>query len=568
MRAAWPWLVLAACLAHGAGLANGFVYDDHRFIDGNPALPGLDLARAFFDPGSHTADGDRDVYRPLRALGHAWDWRRWNGDPFGFHLHSLLAHVLAVLGAQALIRRLLGRGPALAGSLLLAVHPAGVEVVGWVSSRGDQYALLGSLLALHWALPDRDAPATVLRSCGAALAATLACLGKESAAVLPLVVWLAERAILRRRRWSGVLAVAAGVGLSCVVRQVALDGASPVQTPPHGGSLLSQAGWSLFGFTTLLGHLAWPPWLSVDAPQDLWALGPPVGLRTRTWAGLLLLGLPLLLWRTRPRLAFALAWAWLAWLPSGSLLITLRSLVTDRSAYPMLAPLGAALALGLPRLDAQWRRAGLGAGVLLVCALAWSAHLRTTDFRSDASLWSATLTGHPGSVRGHLGLAAAAPGEGPRGALLERAAALAAPGSKEHAVALLALGRHRLEHRTDPRGAATGLAAALGGLETWARREGRASADLLDCALLLGVALEGLVEPVAAEAALRSAAGSSTRPDALLLAAALLLRRQAQLRGDADLASRSEIAWEESRTLAPDGAARARLEQIWAGQGP
>ena len=74
-------LVGLALLAHGLGLRNGFVYDDHRFVQNNPALAGASVRQLLLDPAAQTSDSDRDVYRPLRALGHALDARAWGQDP-------------------------------------------------------------------------------------------------------------------------------------------------------------------------------------------------------------------------------------------------------------------------------------------------------------------------------------------------------------------------------------------------------------------------------------------------------------------------------------------------------
>ena len=132
-------LLVAALAAHGAGLRNGFVYDDHRFITANLRLASARPAELVLDPTTQTADNDRDVWRPLRALGHRLDLQAGLGA-FGFHLHSVIVHLLAVALGYALLQRLLpppAEAPALFGALVLAVHPLGVEAVGFLSSRGD-----------------------------------------------------------------------------------------------------------------------------------------------------------------------------------------------------------------------------------------------------------------------------------------------------------------------------------------------------------------------------------------------------------------------------------------------
>ena len=454
MRAALAFVLAAAAAAHLAGLRNGFVYDDHRFVDGNPALLSASPAALLLDVSTQTTDRDRDVYRPLRALGQAFDARRWDSEPFGFHLHSLLVHLACVAAGWGCLRRLLGAAPALLGAMVLAAHPLGVEVVGWVSSRGDEYALLCGLLALWTAVAAqarREARAG--RGVGwldiaAGALALLAVLGKESAVWVPLV--LAAHAVLLRpgrRLWTAaLLATLAGAGLALALRQWALSGASPVQTAPHGGNLVAQAGWAFYGLGRTLLHLVWPAGLRIDYPQELWGSGFAGWWQPATWLALAAVGIAIAWRRRRPEAAFLLAWMLLAYLPSSSLLVTLRSLLTDRAAYPLLLPAGALAGWAL-RDRRVAARVGAGAAALLLVPLTAQ---RTRDFESDLTLWRAELKQGPGTVETHLGLAAAAVDLDEREAELRAAAALAPAGSRIEGAALARLGDFLLRLRSDP----------------------------------------------------------------------------------------------------------------------
>ncbi|HEX5011851.1 MAG TPA: hypothetical protein VFY71_15770, partial [Planctomycetota bacterium] len=324
-------VLLLALLAHGAGLRNGFVYDDHRFINNNQRLPDASLREVLLDVSTHTADSDRDVWRPLRVLGHQIDLATGLG-PFAFHLHSLLAHLGAVALGWLLLRRLLpgdSQAPALLGATLLAVHPLGVEVVGFLSSRGDEYALAAGCAALLAALRADRATSPGARAgwlAAAAGCAFLALLGKESAVWVPLLGLLAWR-LLARPRLLPVLAVGAGVAGGLALRQVALAGLSPLQTVPHGGDAVAQAGWALYGTGLTLAHAAWPATLSVDYVQDAWVDGPTPWVRPLALLALGLIGLAFALRRRQPVVALLVGWMLIAWLPSSSLLVTLRSLV-------------------------------------------------------------------------------------------------------------------------------------------------------------------------------------------------------------------------------------------------
>lgn len=463
MRFALAFVLAAAAAAHLVGLRNGFVYDDHRFVDGNPALLSAPVSALLLDPATQTTDSDRDVYRPLRTLSHAFDARRWGAEPFGFHLHSLLLHLACVAAGYGCLRFLLGDGPALLGATVLAAHPLGVEVVDWISSRGDLYALLFGVLAV-WAataadLRTRDARRRALLA-GSGVLAWLSVLGKESGAWIPLVVaghavWLARPS----RRWTaGVSATLMGIVAGLVLRQWALSGLSPVQTTAHGGNLLAQTGWALYGAGRTLLHVVWPSGLMINYPQESWGSGYAGWIRLPTALALATIGAAIALRRRRPAATFLLAWMLLAYLPSSSLLVTLRSLLTDRAAYPVLLPAGALVgwALSTVRPPALWACAAALAALLIPLAA-----LRARDFESDATLWSADLRRGPGTVQAHMGLAAVSTDVGEREAQLRAAVSAAPAGSRLAGAALARLGDLLLRQRTDPASAVPVLEAAL-----------------------------------------------------------------------------------------------------------
>ena len=478
------WIVIVALAAHGWGLRNGFVYDDRRFIVENDALESARLHDFLLDPSTQTADGDRDVYRPLRALGHAFDRRRWDLEPFGFHLHSLVAHVLVALLALWALTRLLpetGPGPPLWGALALACHPLGVEVVDWVTSRGDLYAAGFGLAALALAV---DGPAGRppgrhrAESTVAGLCAALAVLGKESALVLPLVAgW--HHLTLRRGNRGGILALSLGVGAAVILRHLVLQGTSPIQTAPHGGDALAQAGWALHGAGVTLGHLVWPTGLMVEYPQELWMGTVPPWLRFPAWIALAWVAATWLLRRSRPGLAFTLGWMLLAYLPSSSLIVTLRNLVNDRAAYPLLPAFGAALLLAAP---ASWRRGPARAVLITALVLLWTllSIARVPVFHDEAALWNDVVAKEPRSVKAQMGLAwVAGPGDPERQRRhLLRAAENAPPTSRLHGIALAELGDLILRQDADPGRAEPFLANALHTLRATREKPGPSPEEL------------------------------------------------------------------------------------------
>jgi hypothetical protein len=162
-----------------------------------------------------------DVTRPVISVSYALDRAIWGAAPFGFHVTSVLLHMLNVVLLFHLARRLSDRQlAAFSAAALFAVHPMMTEAVGYISGRSEVLCttwFLGALLCgRRWLRGDgsRWGVATVgLWICALAT--------KETAAMFPFVFaaydWLAlpEEAGERRQRLLSVhlpLAAVAVVG--------------------------------------------------------------------------------------------------------------------------------------------------------------------------------------------------------------------------------------------------------------------------------------------------------------------------------------------------------------------
>ena len=105
----WPvWGVLVACvwIAFSPVLSNGFVdWDDHDWILDNHSFRGLGWEQIRF--AFTTFNGG--VYQPLGWLVQSLTYEFFGLDPRGYHLVSLLFHVVNVVLLHLLCVRLLAR---------------------------------------------------------------------------------------------------------------------------------------------------------------------------------------------------------------------------------------------------------------------------------------------------------------------------------------------------------------------------------------------------------------------------------------------------------------------------
>ena len=132
--------------AFGPTLQNGFVnYDDDVHLLKNPFIRSLDAPhlRLMF---STTVN---KTYIPLSLFSFAWEHEVWGFNPFIFHLHNLLLHLVNTALVIALARFFgLSRAAGLLSGLIFGVHPMHVESVAWVTERKDVLYAFFYLLAV------------------------------------------------------------------------------------------------------------------------------------------------------------------------------------------------------------------------------------------------------------------------------------------------------------------------------------------------------------------------------------------------------------------------------------
>ncbi len=405
----------------------GFIHDDHRIIEQNERIRGLERLPQIVSSGYWT-QGDAAgpaLYRPITLLTFALNYAAGGLRPFGYRLFNLLLHVLnsvlvfrlgrlvpAAAPGPLLSRRPLDI-PLLAG-LLFAVHPAHTEALGEVVGRAELLAAAGALGSVLAFLNGREAERRgtgTSRAGGAgpwawySLALVLfviGCLAKENAAVTPALVLVADL-LLSGRRPAYAFHVAAFAALGCVLvlRHAVLSGAAPAAPIPFVDNPIAR--WPfLQGRLTALKVIAkyallmvWPARMSID--YSFAAIPPALGCRHRS-----------------PGVAFALAWIGLAFAPVANLLFPIGTLMAERLLY--LPSVGfclasaTAIAWGAEHSGrgGRWRgkAARLAVGLILA-ALAARTVVRLRDWRDDYTVFRAALRVAPDSVRALFNYAAA-----------------------------------------------------------------------------------------------------------------------------------------------------------------
>jgi tetratricopeptide (TPR) repeat protein len=191
------WVILAVTLVTFAPvLQSGFTdWDDDTLLTQNPDVRALswENVRTIF------TSTYVKTYIPLTVLSFAVEYFFAGYDPFVYHLNNLLLHLGVVALVYILGKRLgLRRYAAAVGALLFAIHPMHVESVAWITERKDVlysvFYLLAAVLYIDY-VKTRSSRLYVL----AVFSGFLSVLAKSMALSLPLVLWLCDWFMDRKR---------------------------------------------------------------------------------------------------------------------------------------------------------------------------------------------------------------------------------------------------------------------------------------------------------------------------------------------------------------------------------
>jgi len=249
-----------------------FVYDDPYQIVLNTHIHSWRFLPVYFTQNvwSQMPNSGTNLYRPLFLVWLRLNYVFFGGEAAGWHLTTVLMHVL-VTGLVYWLARILFRKstPALATAALFGVHPLHVESVAWISGVAEPLCaacLLGSFLCyLRWRNISGNARLWQLLSLALFAAGMLV---KETAIVLPLLIIAYEYTVGRAdepaqrisiQEIGASLAPYAGLLIAyLILRTFAMHGPPRLGSVPLTTSLLSWP-WLLWTYAALS---FWPIHLS------------------------------------------------------------------------------------------------------------------------------------------------------------------------------------------------------------------------------------------------------------------------------------------------------------------
>src|SRR5712692_5173350 len=160
-------ICLLSVLAYANSLGGEFVFDDTEQIVENQDIRSWDnLTKAFTthvwefrdQPGRLNVPPPLPYYRPLFTVMLTVEFHLFGLWPQGWHLVSLLLHILCAIGVFYVILLTSGRSLiALLAALLFAVHPVHAESVSWISGMTDPLFGVFFLASFYFYLKARSA---------------------------------------------------------------------------------------------------------------------------------------------------------------------------------------------------------------------------------------------------------------------------------------------------------------------------------------------------------------------------------------------------------------------------
>src|SRR4051812_7599929 len=134
-------VLMIVVLVYWPALNGGFLLDDDAHVT-KPELQSLGgLYRIWFEPGATFQ------YYPLLHSAFWFEHKLWNDSVLGYHLVTLLWHMLAVYLVYFILVRLKIRGALLAAAIF-ALHPVMVESVAWISEQKNTLSAVFCLSAM------------------------------------------------------------------------------------------------------------------------------------------------------------------------------------------------------------------------------------------------------------------------------------------------------------------------------------------------------------------------------------------------------------------------------------
>lgn len=392
-------------LFYQPSLENGFVtWDDDIYVLNNPLIRDLSASTL----SSIFTEFLWGNYHPMTVLSLNLDFKIWGLNPYGYHLHNILLHILNTCLLGWIVYRFpipaenqkLKRNelliPSLTAALLFGLHPLHVESVTWVSERKDVLYTAFLLIAwIFWDLYKTEGKSQHLWT--TLLFFVLSCLSKGMALIFPLLLlgydmYLSGEIVKKDiiAKWPFWL-ISLCLGIVAILAQQSV------------GAIREDVGYSIFdNLIVALYGLCWYLWKML-IPLNLSAFYPypkKAAGEFLPWifylSPIILAGITYVCWKLRKTLP-ELGFAWIWYIASMIMVVKLvplsEAMTADRYFY--LSSAGICLAAGM--IISRYTHKPVIVYAPIILALIWGylTHTQTKIWKDDLSLFGEMIRQHP-----------------------------------------------------------------------------------------------------------------------------------------------------------------------------
>jgi protein O-mannosyl-transferase len=429
-RTVWIWLVAILAMtffAYAITLGFGYAYDDVLQIRDNPRIRSVEFLPGYFthQVWAQAQNQPENLYRPFFLTWLLANFEAFGLTPWGWHLTTVLLHLMVSYLVFLLARRLIGDDGtgALVAAAVFALHPSHVEAVAWISGVSEPLAAIYFLGAFLCFVKYRENDENTLWIAASGALYTAAMLAKESAIVLPAVIACYELCFpgsetrsmpsgkeSAKRVGATVVPYAVLAGIYLVIRTVVLHGfAHQISDVPRWTSILTWPWAIYFYLSQSIAPAGLGPFYDVEFANRSILLTLVVPLLA---LGIIALGLWWWSRRAEYRLPlFCGAWFLLTLAPALAVFTIMSRYENIHDRYLYLPSVGFALLIGFAWTSLV-RRLGTRAplwemvvAIALLAGLAVASHHQALYWENDELLFTRGCAVAPRNVLAKLNLA-------------------------------------------------------------------------------------------------------------------------------------------------------------------
>ncbi|MFC1708959.1 tetratricopeptide repeat protein [Candidatus Omnitrophota bacterium] len=408
---------LFAFIIYGNSLNSPFIWDDPYLITDNHLVTSFKYIPEIFKHHLYySTAGVSNFYRPLQLLFLMFDYSIWKTNVFGYHLTSIVFHLLCgfliFLIIDSVFRR---RAVAFLVGLLFLVHPINSTVVDYIASRADSQVTLFVLLSF-WLFFKSACQLKQDKGCriyyfGSMIFFVLALLSKELGVILPFLILINLGIICKevipskQPEYKKVIPFFAMLGIYIFLRLTILN----FSTHGLGTSLplYTRLLTTAESFVRLMGSMFIPTKIHIEKSIPFSS-----GLfQPSTFISLIfLIGIGVFMYRTRRRFRmtfFGLTWFFVALIPMANI-VPINATIADHWLY--LPCFGFLLAVvggisdwlkDASAPEVGFKKIVLGIAVVTVIIFSVLTVRQNTIWADPLKFYRLALEYSPGSYRAH-----------------------------------------------------------------------------------------------------------------------------------------------------------------------